>query len=303
VVVTDWWWWVFGALVVALLALDLAVFHRHSRRESTRTALLWSLVWIGLGLTFSLFVWFVRGHEGALAYLTAYLIEESLSVDNQFVFLALFTYFGVAPQHQHRVLFWGVLGAIVFRGIFILAGVALIARFHWVMYILGLLLVATGAKLGLSQAEQVHPERNVVVRWASRVLPVTKQFHGEHFAVRIGRGWRFTPLILVLLAIESTDIMFAVDSVPAVLAVSRDAFVVYTSNIFAILGLRALYFVLAGALRSLRLLRPALAIILVLVGVKMLLAEVFEVPTEASLAVVAAILAVATAGSLLFPER
>jgi tellurite resistance protein TerC len=302
VVVTEWWWWAFGALVVALLALDLAVFHRHSRREGTRRAIFWSLVWIGLGLTFSLFVWFVRGHEGALAYLTAYLIEESLSVDNLFVFLALFTYFGVAPQHQHRVLFWGVLGAIVFRGIFIFAGVALIARFEWVMYVLGLLLVATGAKLGLSQAEQVHPERNIVVRWASRVLPVTKRFHGEHFAVRIGRGWRFTPLILVLLAIESTDIMFAVDSVPAVLAVSRDAFVVYTSNIFAVLGLRALYFVLAGALRSLRLLRPALAIILVLVGVKMLLAEVFEVPTEASLAVVAAILAVATAGSLLFPE-
>ena len=300
---TEWWWWIFGALVVALLGFDLAVFHRHSRRESTRQAILWSLVCVGLGLAFSLFVWLVRGLEGALGYLTAYLIEESLSVDNLFVFLALFTYFGVAPRHQHRVLFWGVLGAIVFRGIFIFAGVALIARFHWVMLLLGLLLVATGAKLGLSQAEQVHPERNVVVRWASRVLPVEKEFHGERFSVKTARGWRFTPLILVLLAIESTDIMFAVDSVPAVLAVSRDAFVVYTSNIFAVLGLRALYFVLAGALRSLRLLRPALAVILVLVGVKMLLSEVVEVPTEASLAVVAAILALATVGSLLFPER
>ncbi len=299
---TEWWWWVFGAVVAILMALDLAVFHRHSRRESAHRALIWSVLWIGLGLGFSVFVWLVRGHDGALAYLTAYLIEESLSVDNLFVFLALFTYFGVAAEHQHRVLFWGILGAIVFRGIFIFAGVALLSRFHWVMYVLGLLLVATGAKLGLGPEEQVHPARNVVVRWASRVLPIDRQYHGERFAVRTAEGLRFTPLILVLLAIESMDIMFAVDSVPAVLAVSRDAFVVYTSNIFAVLGLRSLYFVLAGALRSLRLLRPALAIILVLVGVKMLLAEVFEVPTAASLAVVAAILAAATVGSLLAPD-
>ncbi|HVN76188.1 MAG TPA: TerC/Alx family metal homeostasis membrane protein [Thermoanaerobaculaceae bacterium] len=298
---TEWWWWVFGVLVVAMIALDLAVFHRHSRRESTRRALLWSVIWVGLGLGFSLFVGFVRGHDAALAYLTAYLIEESLSVDNLFVFLALFTYFGVDPAHQHRVLFWGILGAIVFRGIFIFAGVALIARFRWVMYILGVLLVATGAKLGLSEAEQVHPARNFVVRWASRMLPIDREYHGQRFAVRTAGGLRFTPLVLVLLAIESTDIMFAVDSVPAVLAVSRDAFVVYTSNIFAVMGLRALYFVLAGALGSLRLLRPALAVILVLVGIKMLLAEVVEIPTELSLAVVAVILAAATAGSLLLP--
>jgi tellurite resistance protein TerC len=300
--VSGWGWLVFAAAVAVLMALDLSVFHRHARRESTRQALLWSAIWIGLGLSFSLVVWATRGHQGALAYLTAYLIEESLSVDNLFVFLALFTYFGVAPEYQHRVLFWGILGAIVFRGIFIFAGVALIARFHWVMYILGLMLVATGAKLGLSEAERVHPERNLVVRWASRMLPIERSFHGERFTVKTGRGWRFTPLLLVLLAIESTDVMFALDSVPAVLAVSRDAFVVYTSNVFAVLGLRALYFVLAGALRSLRLLRPALAIILVLVGVKMLLAEVVEVPTEASLIVVAVILGVATVGSLLLPE-
>ncbi|HVN33403.1 MAG TPA: TerC/Alx family metal homeostasis membrane protein [Thermoanaerobaculaceae bacterium] len=300
---TGWSWLVFGAVVALLLALDLGVFHRHSRHESTRRALLWSLVWVGLGLGFSLFVAAVRGQDAALAYLTAYLIEESLSVDNLFVFLALFTYFGVAAEHQHRVLFWGIVGAIVFRGLFIFAGVALINRFHWVIYILGVLLVATGAKLGLGEAEQVHPERNLIVRWASRVLPMVKSFHGERFAVKTESGLRFTPLLLVLLAIESTDVMFAVDSVPAVLAVSRDVFVVYTSNIFAVLGLRALYFVLAGALRSLRLLRPALAIILVLVGVKMLLSEVVEIPTGASLAGVAAILAAATAGSLLFPPR
>lgn len=299
----EWWWLVFGVVVVLLLTLDLAVFHRHARHESTRRALLWSVIWIGLGLGFSLFVALVRGHDAALAYLTAYLIEESLSVDNLFVFLALFTYFGVASEHQHRVLFWGIVGAIVFRGLFIFAGVALISRFHWVIYILGILLVATGAKLGLGEAAQVHPERNLIVRWAGRVLPMQKSFHGERFTVRTNKGLRFTPLFLVLLAIESTDVMFAVDSVPAVLAVSRDAFVVYTSNIFAVLGLRALYFVLAGALRSLRLLRPALSIILVLVGVKMLLADVVEIPTEASLAVVAAILAAATTGSLLLTAR
>jgi tellurite resistance protein TerC len=300
--VTEWWWWVFGGVVVLLLTLDLAVFHRHARHESTRRALLWSAIWIGLGLGFSLFVALVRGHDAALAYLTAYLIEESLSVDNLFVFLALFTYFAVASEHQHRVLFWGIVGAILFRGIFIFAGVALISRFHWVMYILGFLLVATGAKLGLGEAEQVHPERNLIVRWASRVLPMQKSFHGQRFTVRTEKGLRFTPLFLVLLAIESTDVMFAVDSVPAVLAVSRDVFVVYTSNIFAVLGLRALYFLLAGVLRSLRLLRPALAIILVLVGVKMLLAEVVDIPTEASLGVVAVILGAATAGSLLLPD-
>jgi tellurite resistance protein TerC len=300
--VTEWWWLVFGAVVVLLLTLDLAVFHRHARHESTRRALLWSVIWISLGLGFSLFVGLVRGHDAALAYLTAYLIEESLSVDNLFVFLALFTYFGVASEHQHRVLFWGIVGAIVFRGIFIFAGVALISRFHWVIYILGILLVATGAKLGLGEAEQVHPERNLIVRWASRVLPMEKSFHGERFALRTEKGLRFTPLFLVLLAIESTDVMFAVDSVPAVLAVSRDAFVVYTSNIFAVLGLRAIYFVLAGALRSLHLLRPGLALILVLVGVKMLLADAVEIPTAVSLIVVAAILAAATAGSLLLPD-
>jgi tellurite resistance protein TerC len=299
---TEWWWLVFGAVIVLLLTLDLAVFHRHARHESTRRALLWSVIWVSLGLGFSLFVGVVRGHDAALAYLTAYLIEESLSVDNLFVFLALFTYFSVASEHQHRVLFWGIVGAIVFRGIFIFAGVALISRFHWVIYILGILLVATGAKLGLGEAEQVHPERNLIVRWASRFLPMEKRYHGERFVVRTDAGLRFTPLFLVLLAIESTDVMFAVDSVPAVLAVSRDAFVVYTSNIFAVLGLRALYFVLAGALRSLRFLRPALAIILVLVGVKMLVSDAVEIPTAASLVVVAVILAAATAWSLLFPQ-
>ena len=299
---SDWWWVAFGGVVTLLLGLDLFVFHRHSGREGTRRALVWSAFWIGLGLAFALVVGAARGHDAALTYLTAYLIEQSLSVDNLFVFVALFAYFSVAPEHHHRVLFWGVLGVIVTRGAFIFAGVALIARFEWVVYVLGVILIATAAKLGLSGGEEVHPENNLVVRWARRVLPMVKSFHGEKFAVRTARGWRFTPLLLVLLAIESTDVMFAVDSVPAVLAISRDPFVVYTSNVFAILGLRALYFALAGALRALRFLRPALAVILALVGVKMLLAEVVAVPTELSLGVIALILAGATAASLLLPE-
>lgn len=297
-----WWWAVFGAVVTGLLALDLMVFHRHAHAERTREAVLWSIVWVGVGLAFSLVVGWARGHEQALAYLTAFLIEKSLSVDNLFVFLALFTYFGVAPEHHHRVLFWGIVGAVVTRGIFIFAGVTLIQHFHWFIYLLGVLLIATGAKLGLGDDEEVHPERNLVVRWASRLLPVERSYHGERFAVMTARGLRFTPLFIVLVAIESTDVMFAVDSVPAVLAVSQDTFVVYSSNIFAILGLRALYFVLARALQSLRLLRPALALILVLVGVKMMISEVYEVSTALSLVVVALILAGATVGSLLLGE-
>jgi tellurite resistance protein TerC len=298
-----WWWFVFGGLVIALLVLDLAVFHKHAGRESTKRAILWSILWVGVGLAFAGFVWAIQGKNGALAYLTAFLIEKSLSVDNLFVFVALFAYFGIAAEQHHRVLFWGIIGAIVTRGVFIFAGVTLISQFHWMIYLLGILLVATGAKLGLSNEEQVHPERNLIVRWASRVFPVERGYRGEHFIVTTSTGRRITPLFLVLLAIESTDVMFAVDSVPAVLAVSQDAFVVYTSNIFAILGLRALYFVLAGALQSLRFLRPALALILVLVGVKMLVSDAVEVPTEASLAAVGVILAAATIASRLFPEK
>ncbi len=296
-------WLVFAVVVVVLLALDLLVFHRHARRESFRAAVLWSVFWVGLGLGFAAFVGLTKGHEAAWAYLTGFLIEKSLSVDNLFVFLALFTYFGVAPRYQHRVLFWGIIGALITRGVFIFAGVALINAFHWVLYVLGALLIATGAKLALSRDEEIHPESNPVVRWAAEHLPVTGSIEGEHFLSRSGGALMVTPLLLVLLAIETTDVMFAVDSVPAVLAVSRDPFVVYSSNIFAILGLRALYFVLAGAMSRLTLLRPALALILILIGVKMLLDEVVTVPTWMSLTIVATILAAATAASLMLRRR
>lgn len=297
-----WSWVVLGVVVTGLLALDLLVLHRHAHRESIKQAAWWSVFWVGLGLLFAVFVGATRGSDAGLAYLTAFLIEKSLSVDNLFVFLALFTYFGVKPEYQHRVLFWGIIGALVTRGVFIVAGVALLETFHFLLYILGGLLIATGARLGLGEQTEVHPERNLVVRWASRVLPVVRSHHGGRFVVRVDGVLRFTPMFLVLLAIESTDVMFAVDSVPAVLAVTRDVFVVYSSNIFAILGLRALYFVLAGAIGALRFLRPALAVILVLVGAKMVLADVVEVPTGLSLLVVALILAAATAASLLLPK-
>lgn len=298
-----WHWLVFGAVVGGLLVLDGLFFHRKAERETLRRAAAWSCVFVGAGLAFSFFVGATRGHDAAMAYLTAYLVEESLSIDNLFVFLALFTYFGVADRYQHRVLFWGIVGAWVMRGAFIFAGVALINAFHWLIYLLGIVLIGTAGKLGLSGAEQVHPEKNIVVRWASRVLPMERAFHGERFTIKTAKGRRFTALFLVLVAVESTDVMFAVDSVPAVLAVSRDAFVVYTSNIFAILGLRALYFVVARALGELRFLKPALAIVLGLIGVKMLLSEVIEVPTAASLAVVAVVLAIATALSLALPGK
>ncbi|MCS7182250.1 MAG: TerC family protein [Thermoanaerobaculum sp.] len=292
-----WWWVVFAGLVLGALALDLLVFHRHAHRESMREAVTWSVVWVGLGLFFALFVAAVEGQESALAYLTAFLIEKSLSVDNLFVFVGLFSYFGVLPENQHRVLFWGILGAIVIRGLFIFLGISLLTHFHWVNYLLGAILMATGAKMATG-GEEVHPEKNLLVRWAARVLPFTKEFRGQAFAVRSPQGWRFTPLFLALVAVEATDVMFAVDSIPAVLAISSDPFVVYTSNIFAILGLRALYFVLVGALRSLRYLRPALAIILVLVGIKMMVADYYHVENWVSLTVVGALLLGATVLSL-----
>ena len=298
-----WWWWtLFGGLVAGALALDLLVFHRHAHKVSMREAVFWSVFWVGLGLLFTVFVVLVEGRDAALAYLTAFLIEKSLSVDNLFVFVGLFAYFGVKPEYQHRVLFWGILGAIVFRGLFIFVGISLITHFHWVNYLLGAILLATGAKLAV-ESQEVHPEKNIIVRWASRALPFVKEFHGEHFTVRVAGRLRFTPLFLALVAVEATDVMFAVDSIPAVLAISSDPFVVYTSNIFAILGLRALYFVLVGALTTLRFLRPALAIILVLVGVKMMVADFYHVPTWVSLVVVGTLLGGATVLSLALPEE
>ncbi len=244
---TLWLWSAFLLFVLAMLALDLGVFHRRAHVISLREAAIWSFVWVALSLLFNVWIWQEWGGTKGLEFLTGYVIEKSLSVDNIFVFLVLFQYFGVAPRYQHRVLFWGILGALVMRGIMIAAGVVLIARFHWILYIFGAFLVWAGAKMMFHKPEDIHPEQNPVFRWARRFLPLTKEYHGQKFLVHEG-AWRATPMLLVLLVIESTDLAFALDSIPAIFAITKDPFIIFSSNVFAILGLRAMYFLLAGVM-------------------------------------------------------
>ena len=282
-------WGVFTTLVLGMLTIDLGVFHRKAHAESLKEAVIWSVVWITVALLFNGGVAFRFGSQKGMEFLAAYLIEKSLSVDNIFVFVAIFAYFSVESKYQHRVLFWGILGALVMRGIFIFAGLALIERFHWVTYLLGLFLVLTGIRFAKEETE-IQPDRNPVVRFFRELVPVTATFRGQAFFVR-ERGRLFaTPLMVVLLVVEMTDVIFATDSVPAVLAVSRDPFIIYSSNVFAILGLRALYFVLAGAMTRFAFLRYGLAAILVFVGAKMLIHDWFVVPIGLSLAVIGTLL-------------
>jgi tellurite resistance protein TerC len=289
-------WGGFTLFVLAMLALDLGVFHRKAHAVGTREALGWSVFWISLALAFNMAVarWF--GAERGLEFLTGYLIEKALSVDNIFVFLVIFSYFSVPAAYQHRVLFWGVLGAIVFRVIFILAGAALLQAFHWIIYLFGGILLITGFKLLRSSDEQIHPERNPLLRLVRRVLPVTAHYHGQGFFARVGGRLFATPLLLVLATVEATDIVFAVDSIPAIFAVTSDPFIVYTSNIFAILGLRALFFLLAGVIGRFQYLKVGLGLVLVFVGAKMVLSDVYKIPIVVSLLVVAGLIA----GSILF---
>jgi tellurite resistance protein TerC len=279
-------WIVFLVAVAALLVIDLGVLGRRGETMSTKKALLWSALWIGLGLSFSLAVWGWRGAEAAQEYLAGYLIEESLSIDNLFVFLLVFSSLGIALRYQRKVLFWGILGAIVMRGAFIFAGVAVLERFTWVMYIFGALLVFTAVKLLRSHGVQADPQRNPLVRLARRFLPVESEYQGNAFTVRRTGRRVLTPLAIALVAVESADVVFAVDSVPAVLAVSDDAFVVFTSNVAAILGLRSLYFALAGSLQRFEYLSWGLAAVLGFVGMKMLLADFVHVPIYLSLTVI-----------------
>ena len=291
-------WAGFTLFILLMLALDLGVFHRKAHVVGFREALAWSGVWIGLALAFNAGVWHWFGAQRGLEFLTGYLIEKSLSVDNVFVFAVLFSSFAVPAAYQHRVLFWGILGALVMRAVFIFAGAAAIQRFHWVIFVFGGLLVLTGLKLLFRRDGEVHPERNPLFRLIRRVVPAVPEYHGEKFTVvRAGRRYA-TPLLLVLVAIEITDLVFAVDSIPAIFAVTRDPFIVFTSNIFAILGLRALYFLLAGAIRRLAYLHVGLALVLVFVGTKMLILDVYKIPTPVSLAVVAGLIAVAVTYSL-----
>jgi tellurite resistance protein TerC len=292
-----WLWAGFLAFIVAMLAVDLGLFQRRAHAVSIREAALWTGVWIGLALAFNAVIYLWHGKEPALQFFTGYLIEKALSVDNLFVFVLVFTVFGVPAMYQHRVLFWGVVGALIMRGIFIAAGTALLHQFEWVMYIFGAFLVFTAIKLVRGGETQIDPEQNPLVKLLRRVMPVTGRFHGEAFFVRHAGVLMATPLLLVLLVVESTDLVFALDSIPAVLAVTQDPFLVYTSNVFAILGLRALYFVLAGAMSKFHYLKPALAVILGFVGLKMLAAEFYKVPIELSLLVIVGVLAVGVAAS------
>jgi tellurite resistance protein TerC len=298
-----WLWVAFNAFVVAMLALDLLVFHRKAHAVTMKEALLTSAGWIALALAFNLGLYFWRGGEVALEFLAGYLIEKSLSVDNIFVFILVFAAFGVPAENRFRVLFWGVLGALVMRGALILAGSALLERFHWVIYIFGAFLVFTGARMAFHKGEEVHPERNPAVRLARRFLPMTEGFEGGKFFVRRAGALVATPLLLVLIVVETTDLVFAVDSIPAIFAVTEDPFIVYTSNVFAILGLRALFFVLAGAVAKFHYLKHALSAILVFVGVKMLVSGFVKIPIGISLGVIASILAIAVLASVLRARR
>lgn len=294
-------WSAFLAGILLLIALDLKVFHHTDHTEAFPAAVGWSIFWIALSLTFNSWLWHEFGRRVGLEFLASYVIEWSLSVDNVFVFLIIFRFFAVPGKYQHRVLYWGVLGAIVLRAIFILLGVTLISRFHFFIYIFGALLMVTGFRLLSHKEATVHPERNPIVRFVRRWLPVTKRYHGHHLFVRL-RGYRVaTPLLLVLLVIETTDLVFAVDSIPAVLAITHDPFVAFSSNILAVLGLRALYFVLAGMMYRFRYLGYGLGMVLIFVGVKMTISDLYPIPTGVSLSVVAILIVGSILVSWLLP--
>lgn len=295
---TIWLWVGFNLFVLLMLAVDLGVFHRRPHAISKREALAWSVAWIALSLLFNLGLWHFRGGEKALEYFTGYLIEKSLSLDNIFVFLMIFSYFGVPDRYQHRVLYWGILGALVMRGGMIAGGAALLSWFHWMVYLFGGFLVFTGIRFARHSQVSVNPEANPVLRLVRRILPVTRDFHEQRFFVREGNRWWATPMLVVLVMVESSDVVFAVDSIPAIFAITRDTFIVYTSNVFAILGLRALYFLLAAVMPMFRYLNVGLGVILSFVGVKMLLSEVYPIPILFSLGVIAVILAVTLGASL-----
>ncbi len=292
-------WVVFGAVVLVMLALDLGVFHRKAHVIGTREAALWSAVWIGVALLFNLGIYLHSGSDRALEFFQAWLIEKALSVDNLFVFLVAFSYFAVPAHLQHRVLFWGIIGALITRGIFIAIGAALLANFHFVMYIFGAFLIFTAVRLLRGGDEEPHPEKNPVLRLFRRFVRITKEYEGSHFFKRQDGKLFATPLLMVLVVIEATDVVFAVDSIPAVFGVTSDVFIVYTSNIFAVLGLRALCFLVASVVRRLTYLRPALALVLAFVGGKMLIADRFRIPNWVSLVVIAGLIGGAAAISLI----
>ena len=296
-------WILFTVFIIAMLAIDLGVFNRKAHEVSVREALAWSGVWIGLALAFNAVVWYWKGQEVAIQFFTGYVVEKSLSVDNIFVFLQVFAYFSVPAIYQHKILFWGVLGAIIMRAIFIFAGVALITKFHWIIYVFGAFLVFTGIKMAASKNKELHPEKNPLIRLLKRFVPLSHEYEDGKFFVRKENMLLATPLMLVLIVIETTDVIFAVDSIPAILAITTDPFIVYSSNLFAIMGLRALFFAVAGVIKRFYYVHYGLAAILAFVGVKMLLSEFYKMPSAAALAVIAAILAASIAASAVWPRN
>jgi tellurite resistance protein TerC len=303
-----WLWIGFNVFVLGMLALDLGVFHRKSHAVSTKEALIWSLVWISLSLVFNAVIYLYwdrmmpnssySNSEAGLAFLTGYLIEKALSVDNIFVFILIFSFFSVPAAYQHRVLFWGILGALVMRGMMIFAGVALLKQFHWVIYIFGAFLIFTGIRMAFHRDEEIKPDQNPVVRFFRKLMPVTQTFEDDKFFIRRAGTLMATPLFLVLLIVESTDLVFAVDSIPAIFAVTKEPFIVYTSNIFAILGLRALYFLLANVMDKFQYLKLGLSAVLTFVGVKMVIVDLYKIPVGISLGIIAGILTVSIIASL-----
>jgi len=296
-------WTSFNLFVLGMLALDLGVFHRKSHTVTVREALIWTGVWVTLALFFNLFIYYYFGEELAVEFFTGYLIEKSLSVDNIFVMIMIFSYFQVPQEYQHKVLFWGILGALVMRIIFILSGIELIHRFHWLVYIFGGFLIFTGIRMLTSGDAKIEPEKNPIIKLARRMFSVTPTFEGDNFFTkREGKTW-VTPLFLVVILIEATDLIFAVDSIPAILAISEDPFIVYTSNVFAILGLRSLYFALSGIEKYFHYLKFGLSAILVFVGLKMCIVDFYKIPVSISLIVIVFLLAIAMIASVLFPKK
>lgn len=302
--VSIYFWIGFHLFVFVMLALDLGVFHKKTHEVPVKEAIVWSLVWISLAILFDVFVFFEFGKTKALEFLTGYVIEYSLSVDNIFVFILIFSYFAVNSRYQHKILFWGILGALIMRGIFIFAGVALISRFEWIVIIFGGFLVFTGIRMLFQKETDVNPEKNPVIRGFRKILPVTKTLHGDRLFIKENNKLLATPLFLVLLIIETSDLIFAVDSIPAILAISKSTFIVYTSNIFAILGLRSLYFAIAGIMGYFRYLKVGLSFVLIFVGLKMLAAFFhLEIPILLSLGIIVAILSISIMASVFIKKE
>jgi tellurite resistance protein TerC len=294
-------WAAFALLVVAVLALDLGVFNRKAHVVRMREAVLWTSAWATLALGFNAFIYYRFGAVKAAEFLQGYLLEYALSVDNIFVFLVVFRYFRVPNEQLHRVLFWGILGAVISRGLFIGLGAVIIQRFHWVMYILGAFLVYTAGKIIFAKDAEIDPGHNPAVRLFRRLIPTTDRYHGQNFLIKEGGRTKATPLLVVLVVIEMTDVMFAVDSIPAIFGVTTDVFIVFTSNIFAILGLRSLFFLIEGLVQKLRFLKIGVAVILAFIGVKILIESVYKIPVGVSLSVLASILIISAVASMVIP--